>query len=275
MGPIYVFSPAMTPNPSPLPHPRAGSLPGRNANEKLPEPGEIPWALFLDVDGTLVEIAADPDAVHVDGRLITLLTALQNKLNGAVALVSGRTIATLDHLFSPLLLPAAGNHGLERRASGGEISRPPANVEMLAIRDAFADFAAENPGTILEDKTLSMAIHFRNRPELEKAATDLAENLVAGSKENLFLQRGKKLVEIRPGQGDKGTAIADFLAEAPFSGRLPVFIGDDVTDEKGFELINRHGGHSIRVGNDVTTAALYHVADVTGVIRWLEDMVGA
>ena len=231
--------------------------------------------MFLDVDGTLVEIAAEPDAVHVDDRLITLLTALRRKLDGALALVSGRTIATLDHLFLPLRLPAAGNHGLERRAGGGRINRPPAIGEMRAIRDAFAGFVAENPGTILEDKTLSMAIHFRNRPELETEATELAEDLVAGSAENLFLQRGKKLVEIRPGRGDKGTAIADFLGEAPFAGRLPVFIGDDITDETGFELVNLRGGHSIRVGNDVTTAARYHVADVTGVIRWLEDMVKA
>ncbi len=261
----------MTQNPAPLSENPTGSL----SNGELPEPGKIPWALFLDVDGTLVEIAVEPDAVHVDIRLITLLTALQRKLDGAVALVSGRTIATLDHLFSPLRLPAAGNHGLERRASDGDINRPRAIAEMLTIRDAFSGFVAENPGAILEDKTLSMAIHFRNSPELETAATDLAEDLVAGSGANLFLQMGKKLVEIRPAQGDKGTAIADFLAEAPFSGRLPVFIGDDITDEKGFELVNLRGGHSIRVGNDVTTAARYHVADVTGVIRWLEDTLNA
>ena len=261
----------MAQNPVPLREHPAGS----RTDGTLPEPGEIPWALFLDVDGTLVEIAAEPDAVHVDERLINLLTTLHHKLGGAVALVSGRTIATLDHLFSPLQLPAAGNHGLERRAGDGEVNRPPAIAEMLTIRGAFAAFVAQNPGTLLEDKTLSMAIHFRNRPELETAATDLAENLVDASAENLFLQNGKKLVEIRPGQGNKGTAIANFLAEAPFSGRLPVFIGDDVTDEKGFELVNQWGGHSIRVGNDVTTAARYHVADVTGVIRWLEDMVNA
>jgi trehalose 6-phosphate phosphatase len=261
----------MAQNPVPLRENPAGS----RTDGTLPEPGEIPWALFLDVDGTLVEIAAEPDAVHVDERLITLLTTLHHNLDGAVALISGRTIATLDHLFSPLRLPAAGNHGLERRPSGGKLDRPPAIAEMPTIRDTFSDFVAQNSGTILEDKTLSMAIHFRNRPDLEDKATDLAKNLVAGSKENLFLQMGKKLVEIRPGQGDKGTAIAKFLDETPFSGRLPVFIGDDVTDEKGFELVNYRGGHSIRVGNDVTTAARYHVADVNGVIRWLEDMVNA
>lgn len=207
--------------------------------------------------------------------MVTLLTALQHKLDGALALISGRTIGTLDQLFSPLHLPAAGNHGLERRASGQDIQRPQAISEIRDIHKIFADFVAENQGTILEDKVLSVAIHFRNRPELEAAATTLAENLVAKSTNNLFLQKGKKLVEIRPGLSDKGTAIAQFLAEKPFLGRPPVFIGDDVTDEKGFDLVNRRGGHSIRVGNDVTTAARYHVADVTGVIRWLEEILKA
>ena len=253
----------------------AKSQSSSDSSAALPVPGDMPWALFLDVDGTLVEIAAVPDAVHVDIRLVTLLTALQDKLDGAVALVSGRTIATLDHLFSPLLLPAAGNHGLERRASGGEIRRPGPIAEMREIRASFSSFVAGNEGTLLEDKTLSLAVHFRNRPELEAEATDLAEDLVSRAGEKLFLQHGKKMVEIRPGQGDKGTAIAEFLAEPPFSGRLPVFVGDDVTDEQGFKLVNQHGGHSIRVGNDVTTDARYHVADVNGVIRWLEDIVKA
>lgn len=265
----------MTQDPASLRKSPSGTSQTGPGGGKLPEPGDTPWALFLDVDGTLVEIAAVPDAVQVDRRLVDLLDALQRKLAGAVALVSGRTIATLDRLFAPLRLPAAGNHGLERRDGSGAISRPRAVAGMPAIRDAFSVFVAQNPGTILEDKTLSMAIHFRNRPELEPAATSLAQRLVSGSAENLFLQKGKMLVEIRPGQGNKGTAIADFLAEAPFCGRLPVFIGDDVTDEKGFELVNRHGGHSIRVGNDVKTAARYHVPDVTGVIRWLENMVAA
>ena len=203
--------------------------------------------MFLDVDGTLVEIAAEPDAVHVDDRLITLLTALRRKLDGALALVSGRTIATLDHLFLPLRLPAAGNHGLERRAGGGRINRPPAIGEMRAIRDAFAGFVAENPGTILEDKTLSMAIHFRNRPELETEATELAEDLVAGSAENLFLQRGQKTGRNTSGSRGQRHRHRRFSCEAPFAGRLPVFIGDDITDETGFELVNCAAG--IRSGS--------------------------
>lgn len=245
------------------------------ADGELPVPGDTGWAVFLDVDGTLVEIAAEPDAVHVDQGLISLLTDLQRKVNGALALVSGRTITTLDELFSPLVLPAAGNHGLERRTTGGSIERPQALNAIDPVREAFSNFVAENPGTILEDKGLSVAIHFRGRPELEAAATDLARASVAGSKGSLFLQEGKKLVEIRPAQGDKGTAIASFLAEPPFLGRLPVFVGDDVTDEKGFELVNSRGGHSIRVGNDAKTAARYHVPDVATLKRWLEGMVTA
>jgi len=225
----------MTPNSADSNNNPAKSPLSRDFSAALPVPGDMPWALFLDVDGTLVELAAVPDAVHVDVRLVTLLNALHDKLDGAMALVSGRTITTLDRLFSPLQLPAAGNHGLERRSSGGQIKRP----------------------------------------ELEAKATDLADNLISLARENLFLQHGKKMVEIRPGQGDKGTAIAEFLAKPPFTGCLPVFVGDDVTDEQGFKLVNQHGGHSIRVGNDVTTAARYHVADFNGVIRWPEDMVKA
>ncbi|MBT4907772.1 MAG: trehalose-phosphatase, partial [Rhodospirillaceae bacterium] len=136
-------------------------------------------------------------------------------------------------------------------------------------------FASRNPGVVVEDKTLSMGLHFRNCPAAEGPATELAQELIGEFGDGLFLQKGKMLVEIRPGRGDKGTAIADFMAEAPFQGRLPVFIGDDVTDESGFELVNAQGGHSIRVGNGAKTAARFRVDDVMGVIRWLEQIVKA
>ena len=233
------------------------------------------WALFLDVDGTLVEIASEPDSVLVGGNLIPLLTDLRTKLEGALALVSGRSIDTLDRLFSPLQLAAAGNHGLERRDQAGLLQRPDPGAHMPAIRDRMEAFASRNPGVVVEDKTLSMGLHFRNCPAAEGPATELAQELIGEFGDGLFLQKGKMLVEIRPGRGDKGTAIADFMAEAPFQGRLPVFIGDDVTDESGFELVNAQGGHSIRVGNGAKTAARFRVDDVMGVIRWLEQIVKA
>lgn len=253
-------------------HTAAGPTAGDGPALPTPQPG---WALFLDVDGTLVELAAEPDAVHVDGNLISLLAGLQNALDGAVALVSGRSVDTLDRLFAPLRLPAAGNHGLERRDRAGILHRPEPGAEMPAILNRMEAFAAQNSGVVVENKLLSMALHFRNCPEAEGPATKLAQELIGEVGDGLFLQKGKMMVEIRPGRGDKGTAIADFMAEAPFQGRLPVFIGDDVTDESGFELVNARGGHSIRVGNGARTAAQYRVADVMGVIRWLAEIVKA
>ena len=244
----------------------------RDGKSMLPAPG-TGWALFLDVDGTLVELAAEPDAVRADSRLVSLLTALQARLDGAVALVSGRTIRTLDCLFAPLKLAAAGTHGLERRSSDGHTRRPDVAPEMAAVRAAMEHFAGNNPGVIMEDKILSMALHYRNRPRAAKLAAELARSLVAGHEDGLVVQNGKMMVEVRPGRGDKGTAIADFMGEAPFAGRVPVFVGDDVTDEKGFDIVNARGGYSIRVGDGAATAARYRVADVVGVIRWLERIV--
>ena len=240
----------------------------------LPAPG-AGWALFLDVDGTLVEIAADPDGVQVSRHLVALLGRLEARFGGALALVSGRTIATLDRLFAPLRLKAAGNHGLERRGDGGAIVRPPRAPEMDEVRTAMAGFAADRPGVIVEDKTLSVALHYRNRPEAADAAAALAADLAGRLPGRLVVQRGKMMVEVHPGLGDKGTAIARFLDEPPFAGRVPVFIGDDLTDEDGFRLINARGGCSIRVGDGAKTSAAYRVPDVVGVIRWLEEIVDA
>jgi trehalose 6-phosphate phosphatase len=240
----------------------------------LPAPSKN-WALFLDVDGTLVELASEPDSVCVESGLVSLLTSLQTELGGAVALVSGRSVDTLDRLFSPLHLPAAGNHGLERRGADGVMHQPAPDADMPGILHEMEVFAAQNPGVIVENKTLSMALHFRNCPQVGSAATMLAEGLIAARSKNLFLQKGKMMVEIRPDRGDKGSAIADFMTESPFHGRIPVFIGDDVTDESGFAVVNSYGGHSVRVGNGSETAAAYRVQDVTEVNGWLKEIVKA
>ena len=250
---------------------QTGSRSGRSA---LPVP-DAGWALFLDVDGTLVELAADPDSVRVDARLVSLLDALRGRLDGAVALISGRAICTLDRLFAPLVLPAAGNHGLERRNSDGHVRRPQATPAMAEVGAAMRRFAADHPGVIMEDKELSMALHYRNRPDAARQAAALAQALVSRHDSGLFVQNGKMMVEVRPGCADKGTAIASFLDEAPFAGRRPVFVGDDVTDESGFALVNARGGYSIRVGDDPRTAADYRMPDVIGVIEWLETVVAA
>lgn len=238
----------------------------------LPSPDR---ALFLDVDGTLVEIAAAPDAVRVPDGLVPLLERLERGLGGALALVSGRTIAMLDTLFAPLRLAAAGNHGLERRRADGRLIRPAPSPAVSAARAAMGNFAHDHRGVILEDKALSVALHFRNAPDAAEDALALAERVAADSGGGLFVQRGKMMVELRPPGGDKGSVIADFMREPPFAGRLPVFVGDDVTDEHGFAVVNGMGGVSIRVGTNGATAAHHRLNDVSSLRDWLDGAAKA
>ncbi len=241
----------------------------------LPRP-DPRWALFLDVDGTLVDIAPTPDAVEVGHRLVELLAALDTALGGAVALVSGRPIATLDELFQPLRLPAAGNHGVERRTITGDFLTPDIEPGTLdPVRAAFERFADERAGVVVEDKGLSVAAHFRLAPEARDAAECLAESLLQSLGPRFCMQPGKMMVELRPAGADKGSAIQAFMAEPPFAGRVPVFIGDDVTDEDGFEAVNRLGGHSIRVGEAESTVAQWRVAGIDAVLDWLAQIVSA
>lgn len=228
-------------------------------------------ALFLDVDGTLIEFAAEPDAVSVEARLIKILGAVSRRLDGAVALISGRTVATLDRLFTPLSLPACGIHGLERRDAAGRTERPAPLPEMRTVLARFAEFADRNRGVIVENKSLSVALHFRKSPAAGAGAIALAEGLLDELDGALVIQHGKMMVEVRPGGPDKGTTIAAFMQEAPFAGRMPVFAGDDITDENGFSIINALGGLSIRVGNGAATIANFRLADVTAVVQWLEN----
>lgn len=242
----------------------------------LPTPQES-WALFLDVDGTLLELVARPEDVHADAALIAMLSDLNMLLNGAVALVSGRSVETLDRIFAPLRLAAGGNHGLERRGADGVVHRPAPHPAMEAVRRAFTDFSDRNEGCIVEDKLLSVALHYRLRPSVEQEARALAEKLCSdlGAEEGsepggaLVVQYGKMMVEVRPGNADKGSVIDALMTEPPFIGRQPVFIGDDVTDEAGFAAVNARSGHSIRVGKDAATAACYRLESVASVVTWL------
>jgi trehalose 6-phosphate phosphatase len=227
-------------------------------------------ALFLDVDGTLLSIAAHPDAVHVPAALLSLLERLETKLNGAVALISGRTISDLDGLFAPLKLPAAGIHGLERRGADGVVHQVAAAAQMDSLRAPLADFVDARDGLLLEDKQQSLALHYRNAPHYEAEIKTLLDRLVTESPVPLELKRGKMVIEVKPGGANKGTAIEAYMAEAPFAGRIPVFIGDDVTDEDGFRSVNRMGGLSIRVGYDADSAAVYALPDEDAVIAWLQ-----
>lgn len=230
-------------------------------------------ALFLDVDGTLIEIASTPHAVVVPDELKALLRTLSNRLDGALALVSGRSIPTLDSLFAPLRLAAAGIHGCERRAADGRLLLPTIDEQRFAAaRDELAHWCRRHPGSLLEDKRYALALHYRLAPQLESTAFAQAQRALRQLGATHELQRGKFVFELRPAGYSKGTAVAAFMAEVPFRGRRPLFIGDDATDEDGFAVVNDLGGISIRVGDVADSAARHHLADVEAVHRWLGEL---
>jgi trehalose 6-phosphate phosphatase len=197
------------------------------------------WAFFLDIDGTLIEHVEKPDAVHADPALVRLLASLRAAAGGAVALISGRPIGFVDALFEPLRLPVAGLHGIERRDALGRLhSHPTAEKPLRHAAGELAERASRHAGLIVEDKGLSLALHYRQAPQLETAAREIATAVLDGLGEEFELMRGSMVFEIKPGGRDKGAAIGEFLAEAPFEGLVPAFVGDDVTDEFGFARAN-------------------------------------
>jgi trehalose 6-phosphate phosphatase len=210
-------------------------------------------ALFLDFDGTMVDIAPQPQAVHVPESFLGVLQAAHQYLHGAVAVISGRPLAQIDAFLQPLNIPVAGVHGAERRGADGQVhlldTHPLDHVEAVAV-----SLAALHPGLLVENKRGSVALHYRQRPELEDLCLRAMQQAVEESP-GLTLQRGKMVAEAKPGGASKGRAIEDFLAEPPFAGRTPVFIGDDVTDEAGFSTVQRLGGTGIKVGEGATVAS--------------------
>jgi len=241
-------------------------------SEALPLPvWRDDWALFLDVDGTIVEIAATPAAVQVPACTIAALANARDRLGGAVALVSGRGLADLDRLFAPLRLPAAGAHGAERRTADGLVHTTPDASSLAAAEQLLARWATAHEGALLERKHGSLALHYRNVPWLEPAARIVVAAAVAAVGPAFHVQPGKKVLEIKAAAIGKGRAIAEFMAEPPFAGRRPVFVGDDLTDEDGFDTVNRLGGLSIAVGAARSTHARWRLDDEAQVSSWLES----
>ena len=209
-------------------------------------------ALFLDFDGTLVDIAPDPDAVIVPPGLLETLEAANRYLGGAVALISGRPIAQIDHFLKPLVFPAAGVHGAERRSATGPLTylstHPLDNVEATALR-----LVAQDSRLRVEVKRGSIALHYRQAPELEALCVDAMRAAVDESP-GLVLMRGKMVLEAKPGGASMGVAIEAFMQEEPFAGRAPLFVGDDVTDEMGFATVQKLKGLGVKVGEGATCA---------------------
>jgi len=225
-------------------------------------------ALFLDFDGTLAEIAPAPDLVHVSPRMLELLSRMEERLTGALALVTGRAIEDLTRMMSPYRFPMAGQHGLERRDSSDKVLRSGDDAAIEVARSALRDFLAEHPGLRLEDKGASLSLHYRQAPAMGGACVRIAKELVEHSKGALRLVEGRMVAELVPAHAGKGGAIQAFLEEAPFLGRRPVFIGDDIGDEHGFEIVEQKGGISIRVG-DGASIAPYRLGTVADVHEWL------
>ena len=238
----------------------------------LPVPARLTggsWAFFLDVDGTLLDIADAPDLVHVEQRLLTLLDAVRRASGGAVALVSGRSLADLDRLFSPLCLPAAGLHGAERRDAAGQTRHSQPDPWLAGAAARLRDWAGQHPGSLVEDKGGAVALHFRLAPGAEAEARAEVDRLLSGAAGRYVLQRGKCVLEIKPAGANKARAIAEFMTEPPFAGRRPVFVGDDVTDEDGFQAVRDMDGVAVVVDGRVPTHAQYRLGGVSEVQDWL------
>jgi trehalose 6-phosphate phosphatase len=229
-------------------------------------------ALFLDFDGTMVDIAPQPHAVHVPEPLLEVLVRLGDQLGGAVAVISGRPIEQIDDLLAPLRLATAGVHGAERRGADGTVTLLDTHP-LDRVEETARALAARHPGLLVETKRGSLALHYRMAPELEDVVLLAMQEAVEASP-GVALLRGKMVAEAKPGGASKGSAIEQFLAEPPFRGRRPVFIGDDVTDEAGFLTVQELGGVGIKVGQGAT-AALGRLADPPALRRELEAAVAA
>ena len=248
------------------------------AGPALPRPpgwaelGRRPCALFLDVDGTLLEFEEHPDLVRATQGLVSLLTSIESALDGALAVISGRPLQDLDRVFAPWRPLGAGIHGAEVRDRQGE-HRFDSNSDAVApIRDRVDQIVASIPGAWTEDKGSSLAVHHRAAPE---AGPELAERLASLALEGsgFAILEGVLVVELRPSSHDKGTALDELMDQSPFKGRTPVVVGDDTTDEDAFVAAGRHGGLAVIVGTRSETAATYRLHDPAAVRGWLTELI--
>jgi len=230
-------------------------------------------AWFLDFDGTLVELAETPDQVRVEAEVVDMVRDLERASRGALALISGRCIGDIDRNFAPLRLPVAGQHGAERRGAGGRLHRHPARGfgTMHGILRAWVECRA---GLLLENKGSTLAVHYRRAPELAEPLGAFMMELVARTHGSYCLQGGKMVFEIRPSGMDKGTAVLEFMREPPFIDRMPVFVGDDITDESAFAAVLGLGGTAVKVG-DGDSIAPWRLPAVADVHAWIRSSIAA
>jgi len=249
------------------------------SSDRLPHPPVAlvtpATALFLDADGTLLAFADDPEGVVVPEGMLDTLDAIHDALGGALALVSGRAITSLDGIFGRPRWAAAGQHGLERREADGRTTTARVDAdELTRLREAVHDAGRAMPGVRVEDKSWSVALHCRERPEymaeLERVAPAIAARFPG-----FELQPGNFVYEFKPRGMDKGLAVAAFLEAPPFHGRYPVYLGDDLTDEHAFALVNERGGASVRVGARTPSSAVFTLSSPGDVHAWLDSVKAA
>lgn len=236
---------------------------------EFPPPGILDGSsLFLDFDGTVVELAERPDGVVVNSSLTSLLERLNDRLEGRMAIVSGRSLDQLDQLLGPIAqsIACTGSHGCEHRWPGLD-SRPvrPASLDLAASN--LHRFAKANPGSVVEEKSFGVALHYRGRPDVERDALELASKVANDL--GLYLQLGKMMAELRLPGGGKGSAIRQMMTRQPMLGTHPLFFGDDQTDEPGFVVAAELGGAGILVGEPRQTAARFGLRDPSAVRGWL------
>ncbi|MDN2567556.1 trehalose-phosphatase [Aquibium sp. A9E412] len=244
----------------------SGPVPLLSYDDPRLVPGRV--ALFLDFDGTLAEITERPDAVRVDAETRAMLARLERATGGALAIVTGRAIGDIDGFLAPLRLAVAGVHGLERRtADGARLGAAIDEAAAARVRASLEAAAAEMPGTLVEAKPGSLALHYRQAPERAEAAIAAAHAAVEGL-EGVHVLNGKMVVEVKLGSATKADAVAQFMDEPPFAGRLPVVCGDDVTDEDAFREAAARGGVTVKIGPGETVAGL-RAAGPAELRRWL------
>lgn len=254
---------------NPEPNNDGASAPDETRSRLPPPPTLLKRpALFLDMDGVLAPLAATPDAVVPDARRTAVLRRLATRLDGRVAILSGRTIAEIDRIAERASASASGVHGLERRRADGSLDHVAAAPAVREAVVAFERFARDRPGMIVEDKAVSAGLHYRGVPTEAAAAEALAHSLAAET--GLALQSGHLVIELKTPGTDKGTALKAFMLEPPFAGAIPVMLGDDLTDEDGFRAAAGLGGFGVLVGRPRQTAATFSLPDVNAVLAWLD-----
>lgn len=228
-------------------------------------------ALFVDFDGTLVDLAETPDAIRVPRRLGRLLARLAERLDGRIGIITGRSIENLESHLDATGIAISGSHGLEMRHADGTRLPVPAPPGLPEAREEIRRFAARGEGLIVEEKPAGIALHYRRAPEREDEVDAFMAGLAART--GLSVQSGKMVAELRPAGADKGDALRAMMAEPNFAGARPLFVGDDLTDEHAFAAAAELGGAGILVGPPRATAARWRLDDVGAVAAWLESQV--